>query len=78
MLLAQHNKIKAVDIILDKINNKISPTLDDEIEEYLANIDKIFDEYKPSVVVNLAAQAGVRYYITNPRCLYRIKHDRLL
>ena len=29
-------------------------------------IDKIFEEYKPSVVVNLAAQAGVRYSITNP------------
>ena len=31
-----------------------------------ATIDKIFDEYKPQVVVNLAAQAGVRYSITNP------------
>ncbi len=29
-------------------------------------IDDIFAEYKPSVVVNLAAQAGVRYSITNP------------
>lgn len=29
-------------------------------------IDKIFNEHKPSVVVNLAAQAGVRYSITNP------------
>lgn len=29
-------------------------------------IDKIFEEYKPDVVVNLAAQAGVRYSITNP------------
>lgn len=29
-------------------------------------IDEIFNEYKPSVVVNLAAQAGVRYSITNP------------
>lgn len=29
-------------------------------------IDSIFVEYKPSVVVNLAAQAGVRYSITNP------------
>lgn len=31
-----------------------------------ALIDKIFSEYSPSVVVNLAAQAGVRYSITNP------------
>lgn len=29
-------------------------------------IISIFNEYKPSVVVNLAAQAGVRYSITNP------------
>ena len=29
-------------------------------------IDKIFSEYKPSVVVNLAAQAGVRYSIDHP------------
>lgn len=31
-----------------------------------ALVNKIFDEYKPSVVVNLAAQAGVRYSIQNP------------
>ena len=31
-----------------------------------ATIDNIFAEYKPAVVVNLAAQAGVRYSITNP------------
>lgn len=29
-------------------------------------ITKIFEGYKPQVVVNLAAQAGVRYSITNP------------
>lgn len=29
-------------------------------------IDDIFDKYQPIVVVNLAAQAGVRYSITNP------------
>ena len=29
-------------------------------------IDNVFSEYKPQVVVNLAAQAGVRYSITNP------------
>lgn len=29
-------------------------------------VDNIFKENKPSVVVNLAAQAGVRYSITNP------------
>ena len=29
-------------------------------------IDRIFEQYNPAVVVNLAAQAGVRYSITNP------------
>lgn len=29
-------------------------------------LDSIFEQYKPSIVVNLAAQAGVRYSITNP------------
>ena len=29
-------------------------------------INKLFSEYKPDIVVNLAAQAGVRYSITNP------------
>lgn len=29
-------------------------------------INNLFDEYKPAIVVNLAAQAGVRYSITNP------------
>ena len=29
-------------------------------------VDRIFDVYQPQIVVNLAAQAGVRYSITNP------------
>ena len=39
------------------------------IKDSIANkscIDSVFAEYKPAVVVNLAAQAGVRYSITNP------------
>ena len=31
-----------------------------------ALIDRVFAEYQPQIVVNLAAQAGVRYSITNP------------
>lgn len=31
-----------------------------------ALIENLFTEYKPEIVVNLAAQAGVRYSITNP------------
>lgn len=29
-------------------------------------VEKVFEEHKPEIVVNLAAQAGVRYSITNP------------
>ena len=39
------------------------------IKGNLANkelIDSIFDKYRPNIVVNLGAQAGVRYSITNP------------
>lgn len=39
------------------------------VQENLANknaINELFSVYKPEVVVNLAAQAGVRYSITNP------------
>ena len=31
-----------------------------------ALITSIFEEYKPDIIINLAAQAGVRYSITNP------------
>ncbi len=31
-----------------------------------ACVDSLFEKYKPTVVVNLAAQAGVRYSIENP------------
>ena len=31
-----------------------------------ALVDKVFADYKPAVVVNLAAQAGVRYSIEHP------------
>lgn len=39
------------------------------VKENIANkqsVDSLFTEYKPQLVVNLAAQAGVRYSITNP------------
>lgn len=39
------------------------------VEDSIANrdvVEKIFATYHPAVVVNLAAQAGVRYSITNP------------
>jgi nucleoside-diphosphate-sugar epimerase len=39
------------------------------VKESIANkdaINQLFSDYHPSIVVNLAAQAGVRYSITNP------------
>ena len=42
ILLAQHNKVYALDIVpwkIDLINNKKSPIIDKEIEEYLAERD---------------------------------------
>lgn len=42
ILLAQHNEVWAVDILpekVEKINNKISPIVDAEIEDYLKNKD---------------------------------------
>ena len=52
--------------------NKISADGDCEFVFIRGNIadkeliTKIFEDYKPCVVANLAAQAGVRYSITNP------------
>ena len=55
---------------LDEINNNVPSGIvwkfvkgDISDEE---TIDNLFEKYRPSVVVNLAAQAGVRYSITNP------------
>ena len=49
--------------ILEKYGNFVF------VKGNLANkelVNKVFNEYKPSVVVNLAAQAGVRYSIDHP------------
>ena len=35
-------------------------------------ITELFEKYKPSVVVNLAAQAGVRYSITNRMLMWNL------
>ena len=66
---------------IDNMNDYYDPRLKEKRLEELKNerftfirgdiadraaIDNIFMEYKPAVVVNLAAQAGVRYSITNP------------
>ena len=54
---------------LEKLNGQLSSVNYHFIKGDIADkatIDGIFEQYKPQVVVNLAAQAGVRYSITNP------------
>jgi len=50
---------------IDKVSNGRFVFINNSISDKNC-ISDIFDIYKPSVVVNLAAQAGVRYSITNP------------
>ena len=48
---------------------KVSPVKHIFIKGSIADnalVDQIFADYKPSIVVNLAAQAGVRYSIDHP------------
>ena len=49
---------------IDKLNGHFTFVRGDIADKAL--IDKLFAEYEFDVVVNLAAQAGVRYSITNP------------
>ena len=42
-----------------------------------AIITDIFEKYKPQVVVNLAAQAGVRYSVTNPDAYIAVSYTHL-
>jgi UDP-glucuronate 4-epimerase len=46
----------------DKNFSKTEALLEDQ-----AALEKVFSEFKPTVVVHLAAQAGVRYSLENPR-----------
>lgn len=54
---------------MEKINGQLSTVNYQFVKGDIADksiIDDIFEKYHPLVVVNLAAQAGVRYSITNP------------
>ncbi len=67
---------------IDNLNDYYDPRLkEDRIEQLLrypdftfrkvdlknkADIDSLFEEFRPDYVINLAAQAGVRYSIENP------------
>ncbi len=76
-----HDTTSATIIGIDNMNDYYDVSLKEYRLEQLKNprfifirgdiadrqaVDGIFTEYKPAVVVNLAAQAGVRYSITNP------------
>jgi UDP-glucuronate 4-epimerase len=76
-LLSEGNKV----IGIDNINSYYDPKLKlDRLNEIQNNnftfekvsiedrdeIDRIFAQYKPQIVINLAAQAGVRYSLENP------------
>ncbi len=79
-ILKENNDIQIIG--LDNMNDYYDVKLKEyrlnELEQYgnfkfikgnLANketVENIFKEYTPQIVVNLAAQAGVRYSITNP------------
>ena len=71
-------KVIGLDSVNDYYDVRIKDSRLKELEQFnnftfikgnLANkelINKIFENYKPSIVVNLAAQAGVRYSVENP------------
>lgn len=81
-LLKEFNDIKVIG--LDNMNDYYDVRLKESRLEELSKFDnytfikgnladkelinKIFEEYKPNIVVNLAAQAGVRYSIDHPDC----------
>ena len=50
---AENSKVKHIFIKADIANEK--------------DVNNVFEKYKPNIVVNLAAQAGVRYSIDHPR-----------
>jgi len=67
----KHERLTEIQNQVDSLNSCDSCSKKEWIfiKENLANkeaIDNLFAEYKFNVVVNLAAQAGVRYSITNP------------
>lgn len=57
-------RLNEINELAKKTNNQWSFYYGDIADKGL--IDKIFNKHKPDVVINLAAQAGVRYSITNP------------
>src|SRR5690554_5569781 len=77
-LLNQSHRIIGVDNLNDYYDQNLKQSRLDILERYdsfsfhkvdlkdKAAVDKIFKRYQPTHVINLAAQAGVRYSIDNP------------
>lgn len=58
-------RLKEIQKIADERSSSIWKFVQADISDKSV-VDVLFQIYKPSIVVNLAAQAGVRYSITNP------------
>ncbi len=58
-------RLKQIDNLISKFPNSTHTFIKGDISDK-SLIDSVFASYKPDVVVNLAAQAGVRYSIVNP------------
>lgn len=58
-------RLKEIDKCLSKHSDSTYKFIKGDLADKTL-IDQIFSKYKPAVVVNLGAQAGVRYSITNP------------
>ena len=58
-------RLKQIESLVEKNSGSVWKFIKGSIADKKM-VDEVFSEYKPSVVVNLAAQAGVRYSITNP------------
>lgn len=77
-LLEQGCKVVGIDNLNDYYDVNLKHTRLDQLKPFdkftfiegdisdKESVTKIFEEYKPNIVVNLAAQAGVRYSIENP------------
>lgn len=77
-LLEQSHELIGIDNMNDYYDPKLKESRLDILEQYKnfsfhkvdlkdkENVDKVFETYRPSHVINLGAQAGVRYSIENP------------
>ena len=61
----KHYRLKEIDALVAEKPQSQWTFVEGSIADK-ALIDRLFDEHHPAVVVNLAAQAGVRYSITHP------------